>query len=391
MKICFAVFLVGITFVWNGFSALAADVCNEWQCLAGLGGDANGTQRLCAKVDKTLASTEACEPEGKFLCNVEPGVTGQSNCSDANPLPWKSALAPGDTCEFPEQCQSGTCANTTAVCVGKGVNETCALDIDCAAGHSCNRGNSTCTPVVAKGANCTDDIKCGFGQACVNTTCQAYGSLSSASLFFMQDNELVADQTQDNSAAVAVACKTFVAVKTDQTDATANVPLYMCVDGYEPGFDAHGSDAARNCNFTLNYGNGTSTPGAVSFPATCGYNKDTKIYCPMRRSQKVHGTENSNDAKTWADAPSTCHIRSSVQYCKDIEGEPLRSLAFRSAMQTAWKTAGDNYPLIANSDRCIGNSIQKTRNFWRLVDSATGAVLSYFGLIASLFVLTLAY
>lgn len=391
MKICFAVFLVGITFVWNGLSALAAPACFEWSCLEGLGGNATGLTRTCAKHDGNLTSTDACEPEGKFLCNVEPGLNANATCTDANPLPWKTNLAPGDTCEFAEQCQSGLCANTTGVCTKKAVNETCTMDIECDVGYSCNRTSGNCTAVVAKGANCTDNNKCGFGQACVNSTCQVFGSLSSASLFTIQDNELAPDQTGDNSAFAGIACKTFVAVKTTEVAEGANLPLYTCVDGYEPGFTDPASDAARNCNFTLNYGNGTSTPGAVSYPAVCGYNKDTKIYCPMRRSQKEHATENANDAKTWADAPSTCHIRSSVQYCKDIEGEPLRSIAFRSAMQTAWKTAGNNNALIANSDRCIGNSIAQTRNYWRMVDSATGTVLSYFGLIASLFVLTLAY
>jgi len=246
-----------------------------------------------------------------------------------------------------------------------------------------------CNVTVARDTNCTDNIKCHFGNFCGNGTCRAFGSIPSGSLFTVQDNELAPLQTADNSMVASRLCNTFVAIKSEKV---TNLPLYQCIDGYEKGFDSYSSAEARQCNYTANFGNGTKgTTGAILAPSICGYNRDNKMYCPMKRSVKEHSSENSNAARTWLDAPTTCHVRSSVQYCKDIEGNDLRSIAFRATMQTDWRTVGENFPLVANSDRCIGNAVAATRAYWRIVDSATGTVLSYFGLIASLFVLTLAY
>lgn len=388
MKICFAVLLAGITFVWNSWTVQAEDTCRVWQCNEQLGGDINGTARICADVSGNLASANMCQPDGSYLCNAGTQLAAQTMCSEFNPLPWKTDLAPGDTCESPNQCQSGNCNSQTSVCQGAAAAAVCASDIECGAGFSCNRGNLTCVATAPRGANCTADEKCHFGNTCVDGKCTGFGTIAAGTSFTVMENER-ADPAADTSAFASLLCRTFVAIHTGVVDETTNLPIYLCINGDAKQFTEYGNVEATQCKYTRDFANTTMTP--IEIPAVCGYNIDGRIYCPMRRSTAEHGTQNSNDAKTWADAPTTCHIRTSIQYCKDIEGNDLRSLAFRSALQTAWKASGDNFPLVANSNRCIGNTFVDTRRYWRIVDSATTTVVSYFGLIAALFVLTLAY
>ena len=374
--------------MWNSKSVQAADPCMRWQCDEKLGDGLNETARICADLTGTTGSANGCQPDGSFLCDAGTQLTARTNCSLASPLPWKTNLAPGDTCEMAAQCQSNTCNTTTNTCVGLGLDAVCATDIECAAGHYCSRATLKCTATVASGAACSDDIKCNFGFTCANSTCTRYGSMAVGTNFTVQDNERV-NNVDDGSVFASNLCASFAAIRTEVKKEMTELPLYLCTNGEAKQFKEYGNAEVTQCKYNLDIG--TGTPKETMLPSTCGYNLDTKSYCPMRRSTTEHGTLNANDAKTWADAPATCHIRTSIQYCKDIEGNDLRSLAFRSAMQTAWKASGDNYPIVANSNRCIGNTFKASRVFWRIVDSATTTVVSYFGLIASLFILTLAY
>lgn len=393
MKICFVVLLSGVTLVLNSISAHAAEACRQWQCQTEMGDGYNGTERICADVSANLASTNMCQPDDSFLCDVGTQLEAQANCTESRPFPWKSHLAPGDNAEFKEQCHAEDLYNNqTGVCQGAAADAACTMDIDCNAGFSCNRGNMTCVATLGTGANCTADIKCGFGHVCADGTCQRFGSIATGSNVTFEDNELAADQTIDNSGVISWGCASFVARKTDWVNETTNLPIYQCISGYEKNFTEYANDQPTTCAWTINYGNGTVGPtGEITEPAVCGYNIDNKIYCPQKRSEMEHKSELSAAITTWASAPNTCHIRSSIQYCKAIEDDVLKSVPFRAVGEFIWRTTGDNYPLVANSNRCIGNSIKTTREYWRIVDSATGTMLSYFGVIASLFVLTLAY
>lgn len=393
MKICFVVLLSGITLVLNSITAKAADACMQWQCQTELGGDLNGTARICADSTGNLASTNVCQPDDSFLCDVGTQLETQTNCSESSPFPWKTNLAPGDNAETKEQCAAPERYNAeTKVCQGLAANATCTMDIECNAGFTCNRGNMTCVATVSTGESCTADVKCDFGHVCAYGTCQRFGSIPTGSNVTFEDNELAADQVADNSAAISFGCASFVARKTAWVNETTNLPIYQCIAGYEKNFTDYANAEPTVCKYTINYGNGTKgQTGDVEEPAVCGYNLDNKIYCPMKRSEMEHQKENEAAASTWSTAPNTCHVRSSVQYCNAIEGDILKSVPFRAAAESFWRTSGNNYPLIANSNRCIGNSIKATRAYWRIVDSATGTILSYFGVIASLFVLTLAY
>lgn len=219
-----------------------------------------------------------------------------------------------------------------------------------------------------QGANCTGSERCNFGTTCINRRCQIFGSIKKANEFVIEDNEIIRNQTLNYSNAASIACETFVAIKTNKIDSVTNLPLYMCISGYDPEFDDFSSERSTFCRYTLNFGNGTKIPGFNSFSSRCGFNRDGKYYCPMRRSEKLHSFENSQDVDTWRNAPTSCHHRSSVQYCYDIESNYPRSSAFKRLMANQWETSDENYALIANSSRCIGATTLTVGEYWRLID-----------------------
>lgn len=178
----------------------------------------------------------------------------------------------------------------------------------------------------------------------------------------------MADQDTDHSLHVGQVCSTFVAFKTEKVDPDTDLPIYMCISGYEKEFAQYGSDSVRNCYYALNFGNGTIVRNSTSTPAVCGYNIDDKIYCPMKRSEKYNSIENENDAKTWANVPETCHHFSKGFSCRDISTDTALTYGIIKALGTSWKTQLNNYPFIANSNQCIGITAKTTAIYWRVFD-----------------------
>lgn len=401
MKTKIAVLFAAFGYMWNSATATPNDGCVAWQCQAGLGNNTQGADRTCAAVNESVFVTEECEPD-TFLCQTGVTVTDDVKCAETDPLPWRQRLVGNDTCTHANQCLSGTCVNETATCTSLlNIGDACANeegitgDEKCPSGHFCGRATpeateDTCTPVIANGGACSGALRCAFGNACVNNTCTTLGSLKDGTWFFIQDDNLFPAGVGAEVLMYRV-CENFWGVDTGNRTEDPALPIYECTPGYQREFSEDARpDATEPCKYNLTVPtNGTVLE--IEENAECGFNKDTSFYCPARRGADQFATENRLDRATWKDAPATCHIRTSIQYCKDIEGNTVRSLAFRNALRTEWITTGNQWSLVANNDRCVGNSIAQTRGYWRLVDSSYSAILSYFGLIAGLFVLTFVY
>jgi hypothetical protein len=262
--------------------------------------------------------------------------------------------------------------------------------MDCEVGHFCQVEDDrelSCQALVKVGQPCRANVKCEFGSLCANHTCTRIGSLPTGTLYNLTDSELYSDPSDDERGMYWV-CENFYAVLTNIMPEGTTRRLFECTNGPERAFEEYGrTDGNLDCIFNMTR---TSEGGqTVNFTETakCGFNKDDRFYCPARRGATEFADRNRIDRETWRNAPTTCHIRSTIHNCVDIKNDPARSVAFRDFLRTEWITTGDNWSLVANNDRCVGNSIASTASYWRLIDSASSLFLSSFGLVAGLIVL----
>lgn len=183
-------------------------------------------------------------------------------------------------------------------------------------------------------------------------------------------------------------CKSFFAVNTNQRSKDGN-DIFECANAPIANFtDYARSGSNLTCEYSYKFADGRVIK-ADEF-ATCGYNKDTKAYCPKRMGN-VYDSEKLAFIDTWKDlAPKECHHRTTIQYCPKIEDNPIVSAAFRLYMRRDWETTGNNWALVANHDREVGNAISETKNYWRIVDSAYTATVSSIILAAGV-VMSLVY
>lgn len=112
----------------------------------------------------------------------------------------------------------------------------------------------------------------------------------------------------------------------------------------------------------------------------CGYNIDDFYYCPKMRGGDFFDAQNLADQGTWAIAPSSCHHRSTIQYCRAVEDNPATSVLLRNFLRYEWETTDNNWSLVANHEKCVGNAITKTRAYWRIRDSAATTTFTFLAL-----------
>lgn len=229
---------------------------------------------------------------------------------------------------------------------------------------------------------------------CANHTCTRIGSLKTGTFFNITDAELYPNDDSDVRQMYWV-CENFYAVITEATPEEGSTKrLFECTNGPEKAFGDNEyarTDGNLQCIFNMTRTSGEGVTLNFTETAKCGFNRDNKFYCPSRRGATEFSRENAADRTTWSTAPNTCHHRTSIQYCKDIEGNIGRSLGFRNFLLHEWRTTGDNWPLVANNERCVGNAIVATREYWRFIDSATSTVLSYVVVATSVIVMTFVY
>jgi hypothetical protein len=213
---------------------------------------------------------------------------------------------------------------------------------------------------------------------CTNHTCTRVGSLRTGTFFNITDAELYPDDDSDTRTMYWV-CENFYAVITEQTSEGGTKRLLECTNGPEKAFGDHEyprTDGNLDCVYNMTRTSGGGVTLNFTELAICGYNRDDKFYCPVRRGAAEFSSQNALDRTTWSLAPNTCHHRTTIQYCKDILYNIGRSVGFRNFLRTEWMTTGDNWPLVANNDKRVGNAIFSTRAYWRLIDSPTSIVSS---------------
>jgi hypothetical protein len=387
MKIKFAVIVAAVGYFWNCVAASPNAQCQKWECKSGLGGDKQGTQRTCADRLGEINVAETCQPDN-YLCDVEQQLTtGNQTCTGFDAFPWKSNMPAGDSCGSNAECFSKNCTtiNGKSTCLGRGRGEECTDDRQCNPGLYCFthpvQQTSTCFDVRTTGQNCHGALRCEFGSLCANNVCTKFGSLPDGTIFNVTDDVLFPLPNTDARMMYWV-CENFYAINTNKTSEGGR-SLFECTGGPEKNFTNYNrEDGNLTCSYVLTTKDGRQ----FNFTelAKCGFNRDTYFYCPSRRGPIEYSTHNANDRSAWRNVNATCHHRSTIQYCRDIEDNIARSLMFRNFLRTEWITSGDNWSLIANNERCVGNAIKKTRNYWRLVDSASTSYLSYLSVVAVL-------
>lgn len=386
-------FISVLIYLFDSVLYTANAECMVWSHLSGLGGDNRGTNRTCATRSGGVFVAEECEPND-HLCEVEETITTFENCTAFPALPWKANLPPGDDCGGHSTCFPGTTCNIIEEqprCVGIEKNLACSNDMQCQPGlfcwHTGTGRNNTCQPILHEGESCDQHKRCEFGTQCSNLTCTRFGTLDDGTKFTVYDDELYPTAANIDIPAIYRLCKNFWAFDT-KARVTGNRVVYECSGGPKKNFtDYETTDAGFRCNYTVTNSNGTIVRNITETPK-CGFNTESKYYCPMRRGPDNFEVENSWDRGTWKLTEdftnSTCHHRSSIQYCIIIQNNFLYQQRFNSAIRNEFRTTGDNYPMIATNDKRVGNAIRKTRNWWRMVDSSFTANLNWFTAILGL-------
>uniref|UniRef100_A0A7S3KNC0 Dickkopf N-terminal cysteine-rich domain-containing protein n=1 Tax=Euplotes crassus TaxID=5936 RepID=A0A7S3KNC0_EUPCR len=365
-------------FIHNAMGQVTASSCPVWKCQAGLGGDNEGTNRTCARNSGATNFAERCTPNDHFCLVDTPALSNEKNCSAIEVLPWKTDLPAGDDCGGLASCfGKATCTNiqNMTICAGLAKDETCTDDRECNPGLYCKKGgalaSNKCEPVANVTQACSNDIRCQFGTQCVNKTCHRFGNLTVGTRFEILDSHLFGTITKDTlyNTTIGRVCETFFAFNTGVKSNDGNF-LFECTEGLKKNFDSYKRrDDNLDCSFNHTFANGTSTE--YNYTAVCGFNLDDNFYCPSRRGAEEYSEHNFRARETWERSTNlTCHHRSSIQYCPAIQNDFFWNKAFSDVRRTEFITEGDNWPMVANHDRCVGQTIKKTMNYWRIIDSS---------------------
>ena len=362
-------------------SNYAAADCVSWKHLKGLGGEKMGTESLCAsRASDTVAQAEKCQPD-EYLCSTTATITGNQTCSKIIPLPWKVNLPAGESCTNDLECFYGKCITIEgkSKCEGKKENEECKSDLECNPRLYCNKNNKKanpkCTPVIVEGKECNATARCEFSTLCNNKNCTKVATLEIGDKFSLLDDELFPKPTPTgNFTYIHRMCKSFFAVNTNERTKEGN-DIFQCAHAPVANFtDYSRSGSNQTCEFSIKLADGQVL--RKDEYAACGFNEDTKSYCPKRMGD-VYDSEKLAFVDTWGSlSPKECHHRTTIQYCPQIEDNPITSAAFRLYMRRDWETTDNNWSLIANHDREVGNAISATKNYWRIRDAAYTAAVS---------------
>jgi hypothetical protein len=309
-------------------------------------------------------------------------------------LPWKVNLPAGESCTNDLECYYGKCITIDgkSKCEGLKENQECKNELECNPGLYCNKNdkkaNPKCTPVIKEGSPCNATSRCEFSTLCANHVCTKVATFDVGRRFNLSDDETFPKPTPTgNFTYLYRMCKSFFAVNTDERTKDGN-DIFECVNAPVANFTDYARTGSNlTCEFNYKFADGKSI--RKDEYAACGFNKDTSSYCPKRMGN-INDSEKAAFIDTWKSlAPKECHHRTTIQYCPQIEDNPIVSAAFRLYMRRDWETTENNWSLIANSDRDVGNTISVTKNYWRIVDSAysfaVSSIILATGVVMSLF------
>jgi hypothetical protein len=119
----------------DGDACTVGDICSGGACVP-------GTAALDCD-DSNVCTTDACNPIGGCTHTITTGAgcdTGQApSCSGGVTL-----LLSAGTCDVNGSCVRNSTDCTPYLCANNACTTICALDADCASGHSCNTGTGQC-------------------------------------------------------------------------------------------------------------------------------------------------------------------------------------------------------------------------------------------------------
>lgn len=70
----------------------------------------------------------------------------------------------------------------------------------------------------------------------------------------------------------------------------------------------------------------------------------------------------------WDAVNFNCSVGTTLQYCYDIEKDPIVSAGVRSWMAWVWRTMEEkHYPLIAKNAQCVKTTVEQAQYYWRMV------------------------
>jgi hypothetical protein len=192
------------------------------------------------------------------------------------------------------------------------------------------------------------------------------------------DEEYLPSPTETHRNEYFRPCESFFAFDTKHRSDDGKRVIYECTGGFQRNFtDYRRSGSNLTCEYAIFAANGTFID-SETHTAQCGWNRDSYFYCPKRRGAEEFATGNAIARDAWRLNATECHHRSTIQYCPTIQNNFIVQRAFLETLRLEWVSEGDNFPKIAANDRCVGNAISTTRNYWRMIDSAQSTITGYF-------------
>ncbi len=254
--------------------AANAQTCYTYACNSiGAAGQCVGNDAV-SNVNINMCPTGQYCPYGAIF---QPGNLANQTCMNTTtpqPGPAVNNIPPGNTCNSTrgDTCNKGQC--TKSVCVSKNaIGSACTLSVECPVGAYCNATvGGFCAAIVAPGGFCNGTTsttsqwdQCGYKGYCINSVCTLPWSLPAG---------VTSIPSTAPQASVNYLCSTGYASSVGSTNGN-----YSCVAApTNLAANLNGVTADTQCNVTITNANG-STSIQTNTPI-CGYNQDTKSYCP---------------------------------------------------------------------------------------------------------------
>ena len=192
-----------------------------------------------------------------------------------------------------------------------------------------------CAKVTAVNQTCTDADKCAFGSECYDGKCVAYGKVVNRKNISSTDDDLL--------------CATFFA---DIVDGTA-----YCGYGPHSLFNNNYTRTGDDLNCTFYYRNPkTEDVEDKNYTAACGPNSDDYFYCTKLRGDDEFSNNLPKYKALWQETNYTCHVDSSIFYCKDIIDKGKQKLMAEFFFNYLITNEGV-YPMLANNPDCVKEMI----------------------------------
>jgi hypothetical protein len=402
---------IAIVFVVLLAAACAQDVCKIFSCgsISQTEGETEKCVSLQANSTEVTYDTSTCSNTTQY-CQAwewdmvsqvsDSAVCGNTQYETSWPTQFVASAGmalDGDICNSTADCYTSSTNNATcesSVCKSPvAAGAPCGVTNDCPVGHWCPQDTDVCTVHASDGANCTDVTQCGFRRDCINivtngtaatSTCVVWGSLANGDTFTQTVSGPSSGLNADLSGSQV--CKSGL-----QTTISGTI---QCRSGSRNVVQGRSSleknTAGVSCDtqlFTNDTLEGFANATTATSMSVCGFNKDSKAWCPLLAGDDEVVDFISAFTTVWNTIK--CHKNSGASgeasVCKaqqDAEGLDDGWRVYQYIVQTSSDVAFAN---TANNDRCVAETI--TSNFWQgqfMSAYTVSAITSMFVFIASI-------